>query len=300
MAKAHCSGHKRYVPNCPRCQSAELKAGVGFPGGRKPPAEEIPDYEPDDEGVQTNPPEGQVSDAEAAGFPDVPKGDPWADGKTPAEGDDVGDFKPPAERSAAAEVAIAQGKEPDEEPGYTPHSDQATEANDDGTVSSEPAPMPATVPVETDEDPLEMAMGFFPRRLIPEGVHGEGTPEGPVPYEELIRRAVKGYIELGLLPEDAAIVVAAEVIQVEQLGAEVANGEVDPADDEIQGAFEAGVAAAPELTGCIADYNQGYNTGADDLLAILKEYYGPDARDADAPAAALIEYVTAKAAANKK
>lgn len=137
MAKPRCDQHKRSLPYCDACKEAvrvsreaelqaeqgaidedaeaeadnqkhnvleealreeesnALKAGVGFPSAQ----EEVPET--------GEPVEG-----------DEPITDPWADGKTPEEGQDVGDWVPPAERVTPradideTEEAMIEAEEP--------------------------------------------------------------------------------------------------------------------------------------------------------------------------------------------
>ncbi len=115
MAKPRCKKHQRSLPYCDGCKAAvkaaedkaaaeekeaseALEAEVGFPNvgdvPTKPGDVTIP---PEPQGPQStpgpyadNPPDTALIEGEGADIPD-----PWADGKTPAEGDDIGDWQPP-------------------------------------------------------------------------------------------------------------------------------------------------------------------------------------------------------------
>ncbi len=270
MAKAHCENHKRFVPTCESCKSAALRETVGFPAQEEKamggitgapedavPVADIPDYEPDEE---------------------EPKEDPWADGKTPAEGDDVGDFKPPDDQPtpeepvepvaapsplASALPALAKDIDETEAAG---ESDPEPVAEIDGEGNVVPL-----VPGEegqsgvekgpTQMSPIEMAVAMFPPRLMSDEV---------APF---IEKALGLYLEAGLTPEDAVICVAGEAIHAEHPEIIATPEEVE---EEVQEAFEAGVEAAPEISGCIEDYNQGYNDGMTALRTTLRDYYAGD------------------------
>lgn len=294
MAKAHCSGHKRFVTNCAGCQSAALKETVGFPGGRTLPEGEVqPPDDPDAPITEGAPgPDAGVT-IEEIDSGDIP--DPWADGKTPAEGDDVGDWKPPEEREPVPVGGM-----------YPPDIDETEEAmaaegefDPDGNLQSVSLVPDDDQPDLTQEEAVDIAMASFPMRLIPEGecpvVELEGGPTVMVAYEELVRRAVSGYIKLGVMPEDAAIVVASEIIMTADVGPEEYEEDVDA--ETVGAAFEAGVEAAPDLTGCLADYNAGFNAGMEALLTTLRDYY---AGDEDAPAFTLVQYIAVQMAGMKK
>lgn len=289
MAKAHCKNHKRFVPTCDACKSAALKETVGFPGGRTEPEPEetndtgvvggggssetvndIPEYEPDDEEADHEPPPGQVSDAEAAGWPDEPKGEeqppddpdaPLVEGAPGPDAVPIGGMFPPKDIDETEEAMAAEGE-----------FDTEGQLQEVSLVPGEGEPEQGP----TEMTPLEIAMFMFPKRLIPEGateVCDEERPNEPymASYEELVRRAVKGYLELGLSPEDANIVVAAEIIKSDQLNFLPVDEE--EADEE---AFDAGLEAAPEITGCIEDYNQGFNEGMSAIHLLLLGHYAGD------------------------
>lgn len=89
MARLHCEKHKRYVPYCDDCKEIVFQAEE---------AEARAEAEPEGESPEAA---SEALEAEV-GFPGAePIPDPWADGKTPAEGDEIGDWKPPADRDAA-------------------------------------------------------------------------------------------------------------------------------------------------------------------------------------------------------
>jgi len=124
MAKLHCERHQRYVPYCDDCkavvkeaeeqaareeQSEALQEGVGFPGAGDVPVESGDvTIQPEPQGPQSTP--GPYTDGEEEQTPEFegPLGegapgpdalpDPWADGKTPEAGQDVGHWIPPEER----------------------------------------------------------------------------------------------------------------------------------------------------------------------------------------------------------
>ena len=133
MAKPRCKKHKRSLPYCDDCKlavkqaeereaSEALKSEVGFPGADEPdpapvpetgeptPAEkrieELESQTPESveaeeeqalvgltgEPVETNTANEEVEPETSVADP-IP--DPWANGKTPEEGQDVGDWQPP-------------------------------------------------------------------------------------------------------------------------------------------------------------------------------------------------------------
>ncbi len=134
MAKPRCKKHKRSLPYCDDCKlavkqdeereaSEALKSEVGFPGAGESPGpapvpetgeptpaekriEELESQTPESveaeeeqalvgltgEPVETNTANEEVEPETSVADP-IP--DPWANGKTPEEGQDVGDWQPP-------------------------------------------------------------------------------------------------------------------------------------------------------------------------------------------------------------
>ena len=293
MAKTHCTDHRRYVPSCVKCQAENLRSQVGFPGGQT-------------EGPSTNP----LPDEDDENAP-IPVIDEAAEATV--RGGEVQSEAPEDENDGCP--GCGHSFDTCECP-YPELVDAAQEEADltvKGTVDAGPD-VPEGTPnlavsgtVTLGEDapeqgprqmsPIELAMFLFPVRHIPEGttpVMRDGEEPVEVEYRELIQKALEGWLEMGLNPEDAVHVVVAEVIKTDVLGI---TDEPTPEEEELaEGAFEAGLEAAPELTGCIADYNDGFNGGMVALLAELTEFYGPGAVDADAAANEMLAYAAAKMA----
>lgn len=141
MAKPRCKKHKRSLPYCDDCkaavaqaekeeQSEALKAEVGFPKNEATNDEPETDAERRIVELAAETEEDEQAPADEAEEPEramvgitvaeeIP--DPWANGKTPAVGDDVGDWKPPAERENPPDdvedwLESAQAKEEAEGP----------------------------------------------------------------------------------------------------------------------------------------------------------------------------------------
>ena len=128
MAKLHCGKHQRYVPYCDDCkavvkeaeeqaareeQSETLQEGVGFPG-ESDPGGTAEGHGLGDEfaGEKQTEPEGPLPEDDEPGPDNIP--DPWADGKTPEVGQDVGHWVPPQERvvhRADIDETAAEGSE---------------------------------------------------------------------------------------------------------------------------------------------------------------------------------------------
>ena len=277
MAKAHCDKHKRYVPSCPACQSAALRETVGFP------KTEAESEETNDTGVV-----GGGGSSESV-----------AENDSDEEGGDIAEWEPEVVEEEPAPLPSYKPKDIDEtEEAMTAEGEFDPASHPVTPGEGEPDIPDGTLNLAQQMSPIDMAMMLFPRRLIPEGateVCDEERPDEPymASYEELVRRALAGYLELGLTPEDAVIVVSAEVIHADQLDFEEDDGP-NVVDKE---GFDAGLEAAPELTGCIEDYNQGFNDGMSALHRLMIGYYSGDE---DAVAYATMRWVEQQMEGMKK
>ena len=201
MAKLHCERHQRYVPYCDDCkavvkeaeeqaareeQSEALQEGVGFPGAGDVPVEPGDvTIQPEPQGPQSTP--GPYTDGEEEQTPEFegPLGegapgpdalpDPWADGKTPEEGQDVGHWLPPEDRfMGGTEVVLEAEGEFDPEP--------AVEIDGDGNV----------VPISDEESDVDLP---------------PMSPEDKASIEEIVDALKAGKIGFAMT-EDNAIEVA--------------------------------------------------------------------------------------------
>lgn len=283
MAKAHCENHKRFVPTCDPCKSAALRETVGFPGGRAEgpaPLNACSDHpdgcpegshrpeETNDSGVVG----GGGSSETANDIPDYePDEEETPDEQGLGEGEPVpvGGMFPPRDIDAARDKAESEF-DPDSE--GDPASHPVTPEEAEATLTKE------EIAEGSAMSPLEMAILMFPQRLMSQEI------------EPFVQKTLAAYLEAGLTPEDAVIATAGEIIQTEQLGNL-------PVDEEVEEAFDAGLEAAPEITGCIEDYNQGFNDGVSALHRFMIEYF---AGDEDAVAYALMRQVERQMKAMRK
>jgi len=315
MAKRHCAKHKRYVHNCIGCQSEALKETVGFPGGRTFEAT----AEIEDGNVVSVSPVVETTDEPKDNIPDWESDEEEQEGPTAPLDPPILDETPPADETASDiaewEPEVENDPEPAPLPTYVPAGETETLADIDETEEAMAAEGEFDIPPLSPMSAEDAAMALFPRRLIPEGateVCDEERPDEPymASYEELIRRAIAGYLEMGLSPEDANIVVAAEVIQAEKMspdfqdvyadGGEATDREAEEDEEfheSFDAGFESGIESAPGLTGCIEDYNQGFNAGMAAVVNTLRGYY---AGDEDAPAYSMLQWLEAQMAGMKK
>ena len=203
MAKPRCDQHKRSLPYCDACKEAVRVAEEATLQAERNAVDEDAEAEDNqkhnvlEEALRE---EESKALAEGIGFPgtqeevpeagepvegDEPITDPWADGKTPEEGQDVGDWVPPEER-VTPRADIDETEEAMTETGEFDFA-PAVEIDGDGNI----------VPVQNLDSPVENVKDLIDAT---EAALAEGEPDTPgddpfpkataawKAYEEKLRR----------------------------------------------------------------------------------------------------------------